>query len=158
MPVRFNGVFKACHEMVLSILGASNAITGIVLVGCWKRLPQRRRVAVSGPMESLIGLYGLVWCSRSGHKVMKLQNIHLENQALNAFVTPFYHDVTHSSHAMSTYGSAASTASHFFTFPAAEWEEVSPARRRRRRLWTLVALRINSWSLFPFWFRRPGRS
>ena len=45
---------------------------------------------------------------------MKLRNIHLENQALNAFVyTPFYHDVTHSSHAMSTYGSTASTASHF---------------------------------------------
>ena len=45
---------------------------------------------------------------------MKLRNIQLENQALNAFVyTPFYHDVTHSSHAMSTYGSTASTASHF---------------------------------------------
>ena len=45
---------------------------------------------------------------------MKLRNIHLENQALNAFVyTPFYHDVTHSSHAMSTYGSTASTASQF---------------------------------------------
>ena len=51
-------------------------------------------------------------------KVMKLRNIHLENQALNAFVyTPFYHDVTHSSHAMSTYGSTASTASHFHSFP-----------------------------------------
>ena len=47
-------------------------------------------------------------------KVMKLRNIHLQNQALDAFVyTPFYHDVTRTSHAMSTYGSTASTASHF---------------------------------------------
>ena len=66
-------------------------------------------------MEPIIGLCGLcMGVADQVTKVMKLRNIQLENQALNAFVyTPFYHDVTHSSHAMSTYGSTASTASHF---------------------------------------------
>ncbi len=42
--------------------------------------------AVPGPMESLIGLSALYGVADQVTKVMKLRNIHLENQALNAFV------------------------------------------------------------------------
>ena len=93
MPVRFNGVFKAClRDGVVNLAGAEQRYY-------W---------------DSLLVYAALYGVADQVTKVMKLRNIHLENQALNAFVyTPFYHDVTHSSHAMSTYGSTASTASHF---------------------------------------------
>ena len=117
MPVRFNGVFKAClRDGVVNLAGAEQRYYWDSFGRMLKEIAHLN----DAELQSLVlwnrllvyaALYGV---ADQVTKVMKLRNIHLENQALNAFVyTPFYHDVTHSSHAMSTYGSTASTASHF---------------------------------------------
>ena len=82
LPARFNGVFKAClRDGVVNVAVLSNAITGIVLSDVKRDCsPQRCRVAVSCPMEPIIGLCGLVWCSRSGHKGHETSNIQLEKK------------------------------------------------------------------------------
>ena len=47
-------------------------------------------------------------------KVMKLRQIHLDNPSMDAYVyTPFRSNLIHSSHLLSTYGTTATTASHF---------------------------------------------
>ena len=117
LPARFNGVFKAClRDGVVNVAGAEQRYYWDSFGRMLKEIARLN----DAELQSLVlwnrllvyaALYGV---ADQVTKVMKLRNIQLENQALNAFVyTPFYHDVTHSSHAMSTYGSTASTASHF---------------------------------------------
>ena len=60
---------------------------------------------------------------------------------------PFYHDVTHSSHAMSTYGSTASTASHF-TVSSGSGGGFSGGGGGGR-LWRLLSSAKNGLGLFP---------
>ena len=90
---------KPAYEMGLSILRVlSNAITGIVLVRMLKEIAHLNDAELQSlvPWNRLLVYAALYGVADQVTKVMKLRNIHLENQALNAFVyTPFYHDVTH---------------------------------------------------------------
>ena len=66
MPVRFNGVFKAClRDGVVNLAGAEQRYYWDSFGRMLKEIAHLNDAepAVSGPMESLIGLCGLVWCS-----------------------------------------------------------------------------------------------
>jgi len=117
LPARFNAMFKASlRDGVVNSAGAEQRYYWDSFGRMLKEIAHLN----DSELQSLVlwnrllvyaALYGV---ADKVTKVMKLRNIHLQNQALDAFVyTPFYHDVTRSSHAMSTYGSTASTASHF---------------------------------------------
>ena len=117
LPARFNAIFKASlRDGVVNSAGAEQRYYWDSFGRMLKEIAHLN----DSELQSLVlwnrllvyaALYGV---ADKVTKVMKLRNIHLQNQALDAFVyTPFYHDVTRTSHAMSTYGSTASTASHF---------------------------------------------
>ena len=117
LPARFNAMFKASlRDGVVNSAGAEQRYHWDSFGRMLKEIAhlndtELQSLVLWNRLLVYAALYGV---ADKVTKVMKLRNIHLQNQALDAFVyTPFYHDVTRSSHAMSTYGSTASTASHF---------------------------------------------
>ena len=117
LPARFNAMFKAIlRDGVVNSAGAEQHYYWDSFGRMLKEIAhlndtELQSLVLWNRLLVYAALYGV---ADKVTKVMKLRNIHLQNQALDAFVyTPFYHDVTRTSHAMSTYGSTASTASHF---------------------------------------------
>ena len=117
LPARFNAMFKASlRDGVVNSAGAEQRYYWDSFGRMLKEIAhlndtELQSLVLWNRLLVYAALYGV---ADKVTKVMKLRNIHLQNQALDAFVyTPFYHDVTRTSHAMSTYGSTASTASHF---------------------------------------------
>ena len=117
LPARFNAIFKAIlRDGVVNSAGAEQRYYWDSFGRMLKEIAhlndtELQSLVLWNRLLVYAALYGV---ADKVTKVMKLRNIHLQNQALDAFVyTPFYHDVTRTSHAMSTYGSTASTASHF---------------------------------------------
>ena len=117
LPARFNVIFKAIlRDGVVNSAGAEQRYYWDSFGRMLKEIAhlndtELQSLVLWNRLLVYAALYGV---ADKITKVMKLRNIHLQNQALDAFVyTPFYHDVTRTSHAMSTYGSTASTASHF---------------------------------------------
>ena len=117
LPARFNAIFKAIlRDGVVNSAGVEQRYYWDSFGRMLKEIAhlndtELQSLVLWNRLLVYAALYGV---ADKVTKVMKLRNIHLQNQALDAFVyTPFYHDVTRTSHAMSTYGSTASTASHF---------------------------------------------
>ena len=117
LPARFNAIFQAIlRDGVVNSAGAEQRYYWDSFGRMLKEIAhlndtELQSLVLWNRLLVYAALYGV---ADKVTKVMKLRNIHLQNQALDAFVyTPFYHDVTRTSHAMSTYGSTASTASHF---------------------------------------------